>query len=449
MTDRPASHLFYQTRLRRPLVDRAEGIYLYDQSGKRVIDGSSGAMVANIGHGNRHVIEAMKAQLDRVSFAYRLHFENEPAEELARRAAGYMPEGMDKVFFVSGGSEAVESCLKLARQYAVAVGQASRWKVISRFPSYHGSTLGALAVTGYAALTDTFTPMMQAMPKIAAPTAYLDRDNFSMEERGIRYADMLEDKILAEGPESVLAFIMEPIGGASTGALVAPDSYYPRIREICDRYGILLIHDEVMSGAGRTGKFLGGDHWNCRPDLIALSKGFGAGYSPLGAMIAPSRLVQPVLDNGGFMHGYTYAGNPLACAAGLAVLDEIERLGLVENAAVMGEHLKAELVKLSERFPFIGDVRGKGLLLAAEFVADQETMKPLPKELNAFQRVVDIAYDKGLIIYSRRTRGGVEGDHFLVCPPMIITSEEIAEIVSILDETLLQLAGELGLPVNG
>ncbi|MDQ0322533.1 adenosylmethionine-8-amino-7-oxononanoate aminotransferase [Pararhizobium capsulatum DSM 1112] len=443
-----ASHLFYQTRLRRPLVDRAEGIYLYDRNGKKVIDGSSGAMVANIGHGNRHVIEAMKAQLERVSFAYRLHFENEPAEELARRAAGYMPDGMDKVFFVSGGSEAVESCLKLARQYAVAVGQGSRWKVISRFPSYHGSTLGALAVTGYAALTDPFTPMMQEMPKIVAPTAYLDRDNFSMEERGIRYADKLEEKIIEEGPESVLAFIMEPIGGASTGALVAPDSYYPRIRDICDRHSILLIHDEVMSGAGRTGKFLGGDHWNCQPDLIALSKGFGAGYSPLGAMIAPSRLVQPVLDAGGFMHGYTYAGNPLACAAGLAVLDEIERLGLVENAAVMGELLKAELVKLSERFPFIGDVRGKGLLLAAEFVVDRQTMKPLPKELNAFQRVVDIAYDKGLIIYSRRTRGGIEGDHFLVCPPMIITPEEIGEVVSILDDTLLQLAGELGLPVN-
>ena len=223
--ERPASHLFYQTRLRRPLVDHAEGIYLYDQSGKKVIDGSSGAMVVNIGHSNPHVIAAMKAQMDKVTFAYRLHFENEPAEELAARASAYMPEGVNKVFFVSGGSEAVESCIKLARQYAVAIGQSSRWKVISRFPSYHGSTLGALAVTGYAALSDPFTPMMRVMPKIAAPTAYLDRDNFSMEERGLRYADKLEEAILAEGPDTVLAFIMEPIGGASTGALVAPDSY--------------------------------------------------------------------------------------------------------------------------------------------------------------------------------------------------------------------------------
>jgi adenosylmethionine-8-amino-7-oxononanoate aminotransferase len=446
--ERAPSHLFYQSRLRRPLVDRADGIYLWDQNGNRFIDGSSGAMVVNIGHGNRHVIDTMKRQMDKVTFAYRLHFENEPAEELARRVAGYMPDGMDKVFFVSGGSEAVESCLKLARQYAVAIGQKQRWKVISRFPSYHGGTLGALAVTGYAALTDPFTAMMKEMPKIPAPTAYLDRDNFSMEERGLRYADKLEEAILAEGPESVLAFIMEPVGGASTGALVATDSYYGRIREICDHYGVLLIHDEVMSGVGRTGKFLGGDHWNCKPDLIALSKGFGSGYSPLGAMVAPSHIVQPVLDAGGFQHGYTYAGNPLACAAGGAVLDEIERLDLVDNAAGMGDRLKGELATLSERFPFIGDVRGKGLLLAAEFVEDLTTMKPLPREKNAFQRVIDIAYDKGLIIYSRRTRGGVDGDHFLVCPPMIVTGEQIGEIVAILGDTLQDLADELDLPVN-
>lgn len=447
--NRAPSHLFYQTRLRRPLVERAEGIYLYDVNGKRVIDGSSGAMVVNIGHSNPNVLAAMKAQMDKVTFAYRLHFENEPAEELARRAAGLMPDGLDKVFFVSGGSEAVESALKLARQYAVAIGQSSRWKVVSRFPSYHGSTLGALAVTGYDALTRPFLPMMQAMPKIAAPTAYLDRDNLSMEERGLKYADLLEDKIIEEGPDSVLAFIMEPIGGASTGALVAPDSYYGRIREICDRHGVLLIHDEVMSGAGRTGKFLGGDHWNCRPDIVALSKGFGAGYAPLGAMIAHNRLVQPVLDAGGFMHGYTYAGNPFACAAGLAVLDEIERAGLIDNAARMGDHLASELRGLAQKYPFIGDVRGKGLLLAAEFIADPETMKPWPKEWNLHQRIVDIAYDKGLIIYSRRTRGGVEGDHFLVCPPMIITEAQVGEIVSILDDSLSVLAAEFKLPVNG
>jgi adenosylmethionine-8-amino-7-oxononanoate aminotransferase len=447
--ERPASHLFYQSRLRRPLVDHAEGIYIWDEHGRRVIDGSSGAMVVNIGHSNRNVLDAMKRQMDKATFAYRLHFENQPAEDLARRLAGYMPEGLDKVFFVSGGSEAVESALKLARQWALAVGQGSRWKVISRFPSYHGSTLGALAVTGYDALKKPFLPMLQDMPHIKAPTAYLDRDNFSIEERGIRYADLLEEKILAEGADSVLAFIMEPIGGASTGALVAPDSYYPRIREICDKYGILLIHDEVMSGAGRTGKYLGGDHWNCRPDIIALSKGLGAGYCPLGAMIAHNKLVRPILDRGGFAHGYTYAGNPLACAAGLSVLEEIERQDLLENATKVGALIKSELERLAERYPFIGDVRGKGMLLAAEFISDRETMAPLPKHLEAHQRIVDIAYERGLIIYSRRTRGGVEGDHFLVCPPMITTVEQVGEIMDILDRTLEQLAGELNLPMHG
>jgi adenosylmethionine-8-amino-7-oxononanoate aminotransferase len=444
--ERRPSHLFYQTRLRRPLVDRAEGIYLFDQQGRKVIDGSSGAMVVNIGHSNPNVLAAMRDQLDRVTFAYRLHFENDAAEDLAARLVGHMPPGMDKVFFVSGGSEAVESCLKMARQYAVAKGQHGRFKVISRFPSYHGSTLGALAVTGYTALTQPFAPMMHEMPKIPAPTAYLDRDGLTMEERGLRYADMLEAEIRAQGPETVLAFIMEPVGGASTGALVAPDSYYGRIREICDRWGIILIYDEVMSGAGRTGRFLAAEHWNQKPDLIALSKGFAAGYSPLGAMVAPDWMVQPVLDAGGFQHGHTYAGNPLACAAGLAVLDEIERQDLIGNAARMGDRLKTRLEGLKNRFPFIGDVRGKGLLLAAEMVADPLTMRPLPKEKNAYNRIVDLAYDRGLIIYSRRTRGGFEGDHFLVCPPMIIDEGQVDEVMAILEDSLDALAGELDLP---
>lgn len=441
------SHLFYQTRQRRPLVDRAEGIYIWAQDGRRFIDGSSGAMVVNIGHGNPVVLEAMRRQMEKATFAYRLHFENEASEALAAKTAEKTWPGMDKVFFVSGGSEAVESCLKMARQYAVAIGQAGRTKVISRFPAYHGSTLGALAVTGYTALSAPFTAMMQEMPKIPAPTAYLDRDGLTMEQRGLRYADMLEAEIQRQGPDSVLAFIMEPVGGASTGALVAPDSYYTRVREICDRHGVILIYDEVMSGAGRTGKFLAAEHWPARPDLIALSKGFGSGYVPLGAMVAPDRMVQPVLSAGGFLHGYTYAGNPLACAAGLAVLGEIERLDLVGNAARMGDLLKARLTGLMDRYPFIGDVRGKGLLLAAELVADRDSMQVLPKGLNAYDRVVELAYERGLIIYSRRTRGGTEGDHFLVCPPMIVTEAQVDEIMAILTDTLDALAAELNLPV--
>ncbi|WP_149140796.1 aspartate aminotransferase family protein [Gemmobacter caeruleus] len=430
------SHLFYLSTAARPVLDRAEGIYMWDRSGRRFIDGSSGAMVSNIGHSNPAVLAAMRAQMDKSTFGYRLHFETEPGEQLAAKVAALSPAGMEKVFFVSGGSEAVESAMKLARQYAVVTGQASRWKVISRFPSYHGCTLGALSVTGYDPLVDPFRPMMVEMPKIPAPRAYLDGLDADDPATGAHYAAMLEARILAEGPETVLAFIHEPVGGASTGALVPPAGYMQEVRAICDKYGVLLIHDEVMSGGGRVGAFLGGDLWGVVPDIIAISKGFGAGYVPLGAMIAQEHIVQAVQDAGGFLHGHTYAGNPLACTAGLAVLTEIERQGMMANARHVGALLKTRLSALMQRYGFIGDVRGEGLLLAFEFVSNRETMAPLPREMKAFDDLVERAYAEGLIIYSRRTRGGYEGDHFLVCPPMITTEAQVDEIMEKLTRAL-------------
>ncbi|PWG16760.1 aminotransferase family protein [Salibaculum griseiflavum] len=447
MTDAP-SYLFYQSRNPRPFLDRGEGIYLFDENGKRYIDGSSGAMVSNIGHSNPRVLAKMKAQMDKATFGYRLHFRTHPSEDLAAKTVQMTPEGLDRVFFVSGGSEAVESAVKLARQYALTQGQGTRHKVISRFPSYHGCTFGALDLTGYAPLREPFALMMEGMPKVAAPMTYLDRDNLTEEARGLKYADLLRDKILAEGPDTVLAFLMEPVGGASTGALVAPDSYYTRVREICDEFGVLLIHDEVMTGAGRTGRFLASEHWGVTPDIVALSKGFGAGYAPLGAIVAGARLVEPVLDAGGFLHGFTYAGNPLACSAGLAVLEELEEQNLIENAARMGDVLMDELRALMDRYPFIGDLRGKGLLTAFEFVADRSTMEPLEPSLNAHDRLVELAYQRGLIIYSRRTRGGTKGDHFLVAPPLIITEGQIGEMMTILRDALDAFAQEVGLPVE-
>jgi adenosylmethionine-8-amino-7-oxononanoate aminotransferase len=441
------SKLFYQTGLPRPRLDRAAGVYLWDTDGKRYIDASSGPMVSNIGHSNPAVLAAMKAQMDKATFGYRLHFENDAAEELAWQVASLMPAGVDRIFFTSGGSETIESCLKLARQFAISQGQQGRWKVISLFPSYHGSTLGASSVTGMKQFTEPFRPMMAAMPKIAAPTCYLDRDELSMEERGLRYAELLREEILRQGPESVLAFIMEPVGGASTGALVAPDAWHRRVREICSEFDILLIADEVMTGAGRTGKFLACEHWQHRPDIIAMAKGFAAGYAPLGAMAADRRIVDAVMDHGGFAHGYTYAGNPLACAAGLAVLNELHRLGLVERAAQQGARLKAALQGLMKRYPFIGDVRGKGLLLAFELVADRATLQPLPAAIDAHAKLVEEAYSRGLIIYSRRTRGGLEGDHFMVCPPLIVEQEQLDEIMHLLTASLDAFAGKLGLDV--
>ncbi|MDX5403831.1 MAG: aspartate aminotransferase family protein [Rhodobacterales bacterium] len=440
MNARPESHLFYQTRARRPVLAEARDVYMWDIEGKRYLDGSSGAMVSNIGHSHPHVLAAMRAQMEKSTFGYRLHFETDPSERLAAKTASLMPEGMEKVFFVSGGSEAVESALKIARQYALAVGQGSRWKVISRSPSYHGCTLGALAITGYGPLADPFAPMMQVMPKIPAPRAYLDGLNAGDPATGAHYAAMLEAEIVAQGPDTVLAFIVEPVGGASTGALVPPAGYMQAVREICTRHGVLLIHDEVMCGGGRTGAFLGADHWGVAPDIIALSKGFGAGYAPLGAMIAHDRIVNPVLDQGGFAHGFTYAGNPLACAAGLAVLEVIETEGLTQNAARIGALLESKLEGLMDRFPFIGDVRGKGLLLAFELVADRATMEPLPPEMNAYLELVELAYAEGLIIYARRTRDGRAGDHFLVCPPMTTTEAHVDEIIEKLTAALTAFA---------
>ena len=442
------SHLFYQTTDRRPRVARADGIYLWDKNGKRYIDASSGPMVSNIGHSNPRVLDAMKQQMDSATFAYRLHFENDAAESLATRTASLMPAGLDRIFFVSGGSECVESCLKLARQYAVVTGQPKRWKIISLFPSYHGSTLGAVSVTGMQQFVDPFRAMIRDMPKIPAATCYLDHDELTHEERGLRYAEMLRAEIEQQGPETVLAFIMEPVGGASTGALVAPDSWYRAVQEICREYGVLMIADEVMTGAGRTGRFLGVEHWNLQPDIIAMAKGFAAGYAPLGAMAARHDIVLSVMEHGGFAHGYTYAGNPLACAAGLAVLEEVLQQRLVENAATRGARLKSLLSDLMLRYPFIGDVRGKGLLLAFELVADRDTMEPLPAELNAHVRLVEEAYQRGLIIYSRRTRGGTIGDHFMVCPPLIVSDIDLDEIMQLLVESLDAFAMSAGLPIS-
>ncbi len=276
----PSSMFFWPTP-ERPVVERGEGIYLWDQDGKRYIDGSSGPQTANIGHGNARVREAMVAQAEKVSYAFRSHFLNEPAELLAHEIADITPDGLDQVFFGSGGSEVVEACVKLARQYALATGQATRYKVISRLPSYHGTTLGALSLTGDPGGFSMFSPMIVNQPKIPAPFCRYRPAGQSEDEAALGYANALEEEIINQGPETVLAFIMEPIGGAATAALTAPDIYYSRIREICDQYGVLLIFDEVMSGAGRSGKYLSAEHWGVTPDLVALAKGLASGYIPL------------------------------------------------------------------------------------------------------------------------------------------------------------------------
>ena len=440
-SNRP-SRMFFWVAPDRPTVARGEGIYLWDEDGKRYIDASAGPSTCNIGHGNARVRQAMLEQAEKISYAFRPLFMNEPAEAFAAELVEMAPEGLDMAFFVSGGSEAVEAALKLARQHAVACGEGSRFKVISLIPSYHGCTLGALGVTGDPAMSAAFAPMISNMPKIPTPFCNYRPAGQSAEDCAIAHAEMLETQILNQGPETVLAFIMEPVGGASTAALVAPEPYHRRIREICDRYGVLLIYDEILCGAGRTGKYLAAEHFGVTPDIVAMAKGLSAGYMPMGAILASQRIIDAVYAAAGFLHGHTYSASPLACAVARAVLAEMHEHDLIGNAARMGAILKTRLEALLDEFEMIGEVRGKGLLLGFDIIADRQTGQPLPPELNAYQRLFQEAYDRGLIIYSRRVMDGRRGDQFLITPPLTITEDEIDEIMGLLVESLRAFAPE-------
>lgn len=437
--NRPSSMFFWPTP-ERPVAVRGEGIHIYDETGRRYIDASAGPQTANIGHANPRVLAAMAEQAAKISFAFRSQFKNEPAEAFADELAEVTPDGLDMVFFASGGSEAVEAAIKLARQHAIAVGQGSRYKIISRLPSYHGATLGALSLTGDPAMFGPFAPMMPIMPKIPTPYCAYRPAGQSVEQAALGYADALEEMILSQGAETVLAFIMEPVGGASTGALTAPDIYYQRTAEICRKYGVLLIYDEVMSGAGRSGKYLAAEHWNIVPDIVVLAKGLASGYVPLGAIMCSRAMVERVEKAGGFAHGHTYSASPFACAVGRAVLKEHLDHDLIGNAARMGERLKGHLQGLADEFEFIGEVRGKGLLLGFDIVADRATGKALPPALNAYLELSQAAYDRGLVIYARRVMDGRRGDNFLISPPLIVTADEVDEIAGLLREAFVAFA---------
>ncbi len=422
---------------RRPMVDRGEGIYLWDTAGRRYIDASSGPIAANIGHANARVIAASDRQIRSVAYASRVFFENQANIDLADSVARLAGPGLERAFFVSGGSEANESAMKLARQYAITQGQATRWKVLSRNPSYHGSTLGTIAISGDPVSEANFGPMTRLMPKVPAPFTYRLPEGHTPQSYADQCADALESTIEREGPETVLAFILEPVGGLATGALVAPDNYYARVREICSRHGVLLIFDEVMSGAGRTGEFLAAQHWpDARPDIVTLAKGLGAGYTPLGAVLASRAMVDALAEAGGFMHGFTYGSNPLSCAIGHAVVAETVERGLIPNAAAMGARLRERLLDLQKDSRVMGDIRGKGLLMAIEIVADRQTKAILPAQSMAIQRIVALGMERGLLLYSRRTANGLFGEWLMVAPPLIVDAQQIDTIAALIGETL-------------
>lgn len=416
-----------------PVVASGKGVWLTDTSGKSYLDASGGAAVSPLGHSHPGVIAAAKAQLDKIAFAHTGFFTSEPAEELGERLAALAPKGLSKVYPVSGGSEAVEAAIKLARQYFLEIGQISRRHVIARWQSYHGNTLGALAAGGNRWRRGQFEPMLSGAMSHIAPCHYWRFGHLgeSEEDYACRVADELETRILELGPESVAAFIAEPVVGATMGAVPAPPEYFRRIRGICDKYGVLLILDEVMCGSGRTGSFFAFEQEGVVPDIVTLAKGIGAGVQPLGVMMLSEAIYDAIANGSGFFqHGHTYMGHPVACATGVAVLDAIEEENLIENVRDKGKKLRSALEAQFGQHPHIGDIRGRGLFLGLELVEDKDTKAAFDPARQINGKIKKAAMDEGLICYpGGGTIDGRLGDHVLLAPPYILEDEHIPLIV--------------------
>jgi len=428
---------------------RAEGVYYYDDTGRRYLDGSGGSSsVTNIGHGVKEVADAVYQQITTLAYAPTHAFTTEPIEELARLIIeNFAPEGMDRVWFVSGGSEAVESAIKMAIQYHRDRGKPTKHQIISRWSSYHGSTFGAMAVSGNMPRRTKFLPMLPPSEHIPPCFPYRCWASSTCQDSGcdLTCAHHLEHTIRQLGPENVAAFIAEPVVGATLSAQPASPGYFQEIRRICDKYDILFIADEVMTGFGRTGKNFGIDHWNVIPDMIACAKGMGGGYAPLGGVIVKPEIVGEVRRTSGtFLVGHTAAGNPLSCATGIAVLNYVLKHDLVGNAANVGLYFKEQLLGLMEKHLIIGDVRGVGLMLGVELVTDRATKQPFPPEWKVSQMIASAALERGLVTYALMgTVDGIEGDHMLFTPPLTITRAEVDELISIYDQALSVVEAEL------
>lgn len=427
-----------------PVAVSGDGVYLIAQDGTRVLDACGGAAVSCLGHSNERVIAAIQKQVGKLAYAHTSFFTSEPAEELAEFLAGRAPGDLNRVYFVSGGSEAMEAALKLARQYFVEAGKPEKSHIIGRWQSYHGNTLGALATGGNRWRRAQFAPLLSnAMHHIDPCYAYRgQRDDETEFAYGQRMANQLEAKILELGPDTVAAFVAEPVVGATMGAVPSVDGYFKRIRAICDQYDILLILDEVMCGMGRTGHLYACDHDGVKPDMIAIAKGLGAGYQPIGALMVSD----PVFDalaagSGFFQHGHTYLGHPTACAAALAVMQEIEERELLPAVRQRGAALHASLTNRFGDHPNVGDIRGRGLFLGIELVADRHTKAPIEPSKRVHARLKSAAMKAGLMCYPMGgTIDGQAGDHILLAPPFIIDDSHVAEITDklaiALDDTL-------------
>ncbi len=420
----------------------SDGCYIIDENGKRYFDGSGGAAVSCLGHGDPEVVQAIQDQVGQMAYAHTSFFASDPAEELADILIKNAPGDLDRVYFVSGGSEAVEAALKLARQYHVENGELQRQHLIARRQSYHGNTLGALAVGGNQWRRAQFEPILINASHIAPCYEYVDRRNDETAfEYGQRIAQELEDEILRLGEDKVISFLAEPVVGATLGAVPPVEGYFKRIREICDKYGVLLILDEVMCGMGRTGHLFACEADDIAPDILCIAKGLGAGYQPIGAMLCTKNIYETIgAGSGFFQHGHTYVGHPVACAAGVAVLNAIIGRGLINDVRARSDQLFAALQAKFGQHPHIGDIRGRGLFIGLEIVKDRDTKTPLDPALKAAANFKKLALEAGLACYPMSgTRDGKLGDHVMLAPPFITTQDQINEIVEKLDIAFGQL----------
>ncbi len=434
------SHIFPRSmKSSPPMAVGGQGCYLIDATGKQYLDASGGAAVSCLGHGDRTVIDAIKAQLDRLAYAHTGFFTSQPAEELADLLIGHAPGTLDRVYLVSGGSEATEAAIKLARQYFVEKGEPDRGRLIARKQSYHGNTIGALSAGGNAWRRAQFAPLLLDMSHIDPCYPYrLQNEDESAQEYGQRAANLLEEELLRVGPETVMAFMAEPVVGATAGALAPAPGYFKRIREICDRYGILLILDEVMCGMGRTGTLFACEQDGIAPDILCIAKGLGAGYQPIGAMLCTSEIYDTIgAGSGFFQHGHTYLGHPVAAAAGLAVVGSVLDRGLLENVRSQGALLSNALRDRFGGHPHVGDIRGRGLFMGLELVADRGTKAPFDPALKLAAGIKAAAFEAGLICYPMSgTIDGRTGDHILLAPPFIISDAQIGELVDKLGQAI-------------
>jgi adenosylmethionine-8-amino-7-oxononanoate aminotransferase len=434
------SHVFGRdARSQIPVAVRGEGIWLYDSAGKRYLDASGGAAVSCLGHDHPAVREAIKQQIDQLGYAHTGFFTNPPQELLADELIAHAPDGLTRVWFVTGGSEATEAALKLARQYHVECGRPERHHFIARRFSYHGNTLGALSVSGHAARRETYLPMLQKATHISPCFAYRGKQPGETDGAyGDRVANELQDAILRVGAEKVAAFIAEPVVGATLGAVAAVPGYFKRIRQICDRHDILLILDEVMCGMGRTGTMHACEQEGIAPDLLLLAKGLGAGYQPIGAVLVAEKIHAAIASgSGSFNHGHTYMGHAMGCAAALAVQHVIKSEDLLANVRRQGTALHELLQERFAAHPHIGDIRGRGLLRAIELVKDRESKQPFAASLKLHARIKQQAMLLGLICYpSGGTANGDSGDHVLIAPPFNVTDAQLEEIVEALSSAV-------------